>query len=227
MWQLPVVLFIPNLLCYARILSAFVGLYTSTAYPQTSVVIWMFSAILDLFDGMLARKLHQTSQLGIFLDIAADNILRTVVWVGAILSSQGDSIVTLTGCAILSLEWFTMVCTQLHAAQYAKHWKSDRDSDPWLIRKVFENGFKSPLGLWTIYGLFAVPMWVYGAYQPALYDSIPLYRWWMGLAIIGRVLGMTIEIWLCKGFLQVVIDRDEQVIRARRQQQQQQKSARK
>jgi phosphatidylglycerophosphate synthase len=80
---LPVVLYVPNVLCYLRIILAYAGFFYSTTDPVLTVWIWIVSAFLDLFDGILARKLNQCSSLGILLDIAADNILRSNIWVAA------------------------------------------------------------------------------------------------------------------------------------------------
>ena len=64
---LPIHLYIPNLLGYARIILAFVGLHLSDTQPGAAVVTWIFSATLDLFDGILARKLDQCSKLGVLV----------------------------------------------------------------------------------------------------------------------------------------------------------------
>jgi phosphatidylglycerophosphate synthase len=92
---------------------------------------------LDLFDGILARLLNQTSSFGVFLDIVADNILRTIVWIAAALASSAASIGSRTlwsdllpfCCSfIVCLEWATMVSTQVHAAQNSQHWKEAKRS---------------------------------------------------------------------------------------------------
>ena len=225
---LPVPLYIPNLLGYLRIALALIGLGLSSNAPVTALWIWLIAAFLDLIDGMLARKLNQTSTLGIFLDIAADNILRTSVWIAAIISSinttdntttnddddsLNSSMALVVACCIISLEWFTMVCTQLHAAQFEKHWKSERQHDPWLVQQVFKNGFKAPFGILTRYGLFSVQMWLYGRNHPSLRDPIPLFDVWMYLAILGRMLGLCVEFWLCWSFLRLIVERDTEAKR--------------
>ena len=94
-----VLLYVPNLLCYARILLAIYGLFILQTKQQQPVevenqsfteshrsyLIAVSSAIFtDLLDGYFARLLSQCSTLGIFLDVVADNILRTTLWMGAI-----------------------------------------------------------------------------------------------------------------------------------------------
>ena len=169
-----------------------------------SIFLWVFSALLDLFDGMLARKLNQTSVLGIYLDIAADNFLRTCVWVAA----SNESTLMLVSF-VISIEWVTMVCTQLHAAKAEAHWKDQRQHDPWIIREVFRNNFKSPLGMLSIYGLFASNMFLYGSQHPVLYENIPFFAFWQYSAYTGRVITIGCELYLTVEFLSHVAAQDE------------------
>ena len=199
---MPVALYIPNLMGYARIVLAFVGLYLSSSQPVAAIWIWLLSASLDLLDGIIARALNQTSSFGIFLDISADNILRTCVWIAA--SSQDN--VKVVACFFISLEWFTMICTQLHSGD--AHWKSERHADPWFVRTCFQNNFRNPLGFIVIYGLFSANMWTYGSQHSVLYEAIPGFELWRYVAYVGRALGLCVEVWLCHCYLSSVIARD-------------------
>jgi len=177
----PIALYIPNLLGYLRIALAFAGLYVAVdaavvgeeyshyaeswikrTKPVFAVLIWFTAAFLDLFDGMLARKLNQSSQFGVLLDVAADNVLRTCIWIAAAVASASCSwpqyvplkdeqrVLTILAAAFFPcLEWFTMFSTQVFAATGdAEHWKQARqNNDPYLIRWYFANNFRNPLGL--------------------------------------------------------------------------------
>lgn len=220
MAPLPVLLYVPNLLGYARIILAFLGLQfassASSARPCTAVLLWIASGFLDLFDGILARALNQTSSLGVFLDIAADNILRTVVWVAVAgaASNEGSpasSVQTSIPCFIICLEWTTMVSTQVHAAQNATHWKGARERDPWLVRSYFDNNFRNPIGFLGIFGLFSANLFAYGSYHPILYENIPAFRVLMYLAFGGRFLSMLVELWFCFGYLSYMVEQDSNV----------------
>lgn len=232
--KLPVLLYVPNLLGYARIILAFVGLHYSFGRPVTAVVTWVASACLDLLDGILAKVLCQTSQFGVFLDICADNVLRTAVWLavtntanGAASSSSEEkgllphsSVVSCVALFIICLEWTTMVSTQVHAAagsSNSEHWKEARERDPWIVRVFFRNNFRNVLGSLGIYGLFSANLFAYGSYHPVLYDNIPFYNALMYLAFIGRALSMAIEIWFCCSYFSCILENDNQ---ARQQQQQ-------
>jgi cytochrome P450/phosphatidylglycerophosphate synthase len=226
---LPIPLYVPNLLGYARIILSFWGLAIAQSHPVRCTVIWVISASLDLFDGMLARLLNQTSSLGVLLDIAADNILRTAFWMAAIMASSSrstiapltsttttttfmtPSAVLITSCCLVSLEWFTMVCTQLHSkagGDDGTHWKACRQNDPKFIQLIFANNFRSPLGVLCIYGLFTSGFVVYASHYSVLVEMIPFFNILLCLAVIGRLITMVAEIWLCSGYLSMVIAQD-------------------
>ena len=144
----PVILYVPNLLGYLRILLAFRGLqYAIHSRQSQALNTWIAAALLDMVDGIAARWLNQCSEFGILLDIVADNILRTIIWsssIMAVAASQKNDVamtesssfycVYYAAIAIICLEWTTMFCSQSSAAartnqqtqeQYS-HWKVDK-----------------------------------------------------------------------------------------------------
>jgi phosphatidylglycerophosphate synthase len=211
MRRIPTVLFIPNLLGYARIALAFMGLFYSTTDPVTAVLTWIVSGFLDLFDGILARALKQTSSFGVFLDIAADNVLRTAVWVAVAAVSLPNGPWYVGGVAyfLICLEWSTMVSTQVYAALNSEHWKHARDNDPWIVQAYFRNNFRNMLGGLGIYGLFSSNLWLYGSFHPVLYKTIPYFDALMYLAFLGRALSATIEIWFCCSYFSFLLENDD------------------
>lgn len=52
-------LFYPNLIGYARILLAIISFIAIKKYPITACLCYFTSALLDAFDGFLARKFKQ------------------------------------------------------------------------------------------------------------------------------------------------------------------------
>jgi hypothetical protein len=206
MSSLPVVLYVPNILCYARIVLAFVGLQFASARPVTAVTIWIVSATLDLFDGPLARLLNQTSSFGVILDIAADNILRTCVWVAAAAANPSYLAVS---CFVICLEWTTMVATQVHASSsHSMHWKEARQNDPWFVQSFFADNFRNPLGALGIFGLFGANLFAYGSHFDLIVESIPLFNLWMSIAFIGRGVAMLVELRFCKGYVSYILEQD-------------------
>ena len=76
------------------------------------------------------------------------------------------------------------------------------------VQQVLKNGFKAPFRILTMCGLFSVQMWLYGRHHPSLRDPIPFFDFWMYLAILGRMLGIWVEFWLCWSFLRLIVERD-------------------
>ena len=202
--QVPVALYVPNVMGYARILLAFIGLYLSLSRPVPAICTWLVSASLDLLDGIVARALNQTSSLGILLDICADNILRSSVWMAASRTMNSPTCTTMA-CLFTSVEWMTMLATQLSANV---HWKEERHEDPWLVRTCFHNNFRNPLGMLVMYGLFSAGMWTYGEQYQVFHDNIPLFEMWRYLSYIGRALALCIELWLCQQYVSTMISQD-------------------
>ena len=130
------------------------------------------------------------------------------------------TIVTLA-CGIICLEWVTMLCTQLKSAEDGKHWKaqngskegatcaSKREEPPKLVSTIFRNNFRSPLGVLSIYGLFSCGLWTYGSYIVQIKEAIPYFQWWWALAVLGRLLSIRVELWLCLRYLRLILAEDE------------------
>lgn len=237
MKRLPVYLYLPNLLCYLRILLAVVGLYEAAVQSQVgqgsvfAVWVWIASCGLDAIDGPLARRLQQSSRLGVLLDICADNILRTCIWIAAAVAavsassysstanatshdkstssqSSGATGVVLVAAFIIALEWMTMVSTQVHAAADNSHWKTARAQDPWFIQFFFRNQFRNPLGILGLFGLFAANLFTYGAHYAVFYERIPGFSVWLTLAFVGRGLSVVCELYFCYSYLSFIVQKD-------------------
>ena len=204
-YEIPVLLYAPNVLGYARIILALAGLYVSNERPVAAIFVWSLSALLDLVDGILARSLGHTTSSGINVDIAADttnrsNLLRTCVWFAA--STQETIMIPV---AIVSLEWITMICTHLHAVEAGKQWKERRKKDPFLIRYIFSNNFKNPLGILSVYGQYAACICWYGRQHSVIYDNFPLFSFFQYTAYVGRGISMLCELWLCADYIKLVL----------------------
>merc|ERR1712224_328067 len=86
--------------------------------PTSFFVLWMMvAAFLDVIDGPLARMLGQTSQLGVYVDIVADNIWRTVSWVAAVVTTPQSAGI---GVLAIALEWLTFFASQVSSLEQAK-----------------------------------------------------------------------------------------------------------
>ncbi|MDQ1744176.1 MAG: hypothetical protein QOE23_2515 [Pseudonocardiales bacterium] len=83
----PVVLTVPNLLSFSRLLGVplFLWLLLGPHADGWALVILMLSGITDWADGVLARKLDQQSRLGALLDPVADRLYILATLVGLVL----------------------------------------------------------------------------------------------------------------------------------------------
>jgi cardiolipin synthase (CMP-forming) len=75
---------IPNCLSYLRILllPVFVYIYLTATRPEDyywAAGIILFSALTDLFDGLIARKFNQVTELGKALDPVADKLQQAAI----------------------------------------------------------------------------------------------------------------------------------------------------
>lgn len=223
----PIVLYVPNLMGYIRILLSVYGL-VSAIQQQASMALntWVAASLLDLFDGIAARRLNQCSKFGVLLDILADNILRTIIWIAAIMESvkqEEERLILKVSCwtALICLEWITMVCSQCNQTNSESgHWKDFQRGRiaPFWIEAVFKNNFRSLFGTIAIFGLFVAP---FGSYVWAA-DRLSKETWpWRVLldseyaalllirsAYVGRLLCVGVECWLCLEYISGLIHHD-------------------
>lgn len=128
---------IPNILCYIRILLIPVFIYTylnasSTKEYILSVSIVALGALTDLFDGMIARKFNQITELGKFLDPLSDKLTQgalifvltarySLMWLVVGLFILKEGFMAVIGLAMLKHNgrkldgamWFGKFCTAL------------------------------------------------------------------------------------------------------------------
>lgn len=224
----PVALYVPNIMGYLRIILSFYGLKSAIRQQSsTALNTWVAASLLDLFDGMAARRLNQCSKFGVLLDILADNILRTIIWIAAIFESlkshdDDDETITAKVClwtGAICLEWITMVCSQCNQAiSESGHWKDFHKGrqSPFWIEAIFKNNFKNLPGGVAIFGLFVAP---FGSYVWAA-DRTTKSTWpWRILsensaqllirfAYAGRLLCVLVEFWLCIEYIRGLIHHD-------------------
>ncbi len=74
---------LPNVITVARIgLIVAFGVLLIRSADAWAITVLAVAGVSDFFDGFLARRLNQTSELGRFLDPAADRLLTVVVVLG-------------------------------------------------------------------------------------------------------------------------------------------------
>lgn len=75
-----VLLYVPNLIGYGRIIFTLTSLILMTIAPSQwiiSIALYVASFVGDLFDGMAARKYNQTSTFGGLMDMVTDRCSTT------------------------------------------------------------------------------------------------------------------------------------------------------
>ena len=125
---------IPNLMGYLRILliPVFCWMYVHAETPQDyqwATAVVLFSSLTDLFDGMIARKFHQVTELGKILDPVADKLTHAalafcltvrypLMWALLALMAAKEGYMAIMGLRFLKrgkmldgAMWFGKICT--------------------------------------------------------------------------------------------------------------------
>lgn len=72
---------VPNLFSLGRIVIIVVtALLYLEGYRSSALLLGIFAGVTDIFDGMLARKLNQVTELGAILDRLSDLVMETVAF---------------------------------------------------------------------------------------------------------------------------------------------------
>jgi cardiolipin synthase len=72
---------VPNLFSLGRIVIIVVtALLYLQGHRSTALLLGIFAGITDIFDGMIARKLNQVTELGAILDRLSDLVMETVAF---------------------------------------------------------------------------------------------------------------------------------------------------
>ncbi|XP_071849456.1 uncharacterized protein [Apostichopus japonicus] len=186
-----VLAYIPNLIGYIRLVLVLAAFSCYSTNAACFLFLYSTNVILDGIDGLVARKLNQTSAFGAWLDVMVDNFGRGFLW----------SRLYKWGYVVAALEWSVFVCTHSLGAE----WKANFVQAPYIAQKVMEKNFKTPLGTFTILGLHGLPIWLYAHYTKVLGQSLRIHRsiQYAGIAFLsaGRAVCLTVEQSLGVSFL--------------------------
>jgi len=166
--------------------------------PVLFLSFYTASALLDGVDGIVARQLNQTSAFGAWLDVVCDNLGRGMLW----------TLLYKWGYFISALEWLVFVCTHTLGVQ----WRSAKTNPPYWVQRVMANGFKTPPGVFAIFGLHGLPVWLYG-FKTHLWSPFMSHHSQLGVAgvlVSGRALCMAVEVWFIKSHIQDLLAEQEQ-----------------
>ncbi|CAG0881338.1 unnamed protein product [Darwinula stevensoni] len=185
-----VLLFVPNIIGYFRLL-LLLGAYVYFHEPLYFLPLYITSVLLDAVDGWAARRLHQISSFGAWLDIVVDCIGRAMVWTN----------ITSWGYLIVCLEWLCFVCNHGLGPQWKDFLSLEVSDAPRFVRKVMENGFYNAMGFLAMSGIHLLPVLWY-CIRKGIFDIFSKSS--MGRAFIlmsavvlsmGRTIGAVVEGW--------------------------------
>ncbi|XP_071789915.1 uncharacterized protein [Asterias amurensis] len=187
--------YVPNIIGYGRLLLVLLSWFY-WRNPPWLIGFYMTSLFLDAINGTVARKLHQTSAFGVWLDLVVDNVGRGMLW----------SQIYKWGCFVSALEWCVLVCTHTAGAQ----WKSNYGQAPWLVKNVMSNDCKTPVGLYTAWSLHLLPLWLYAYRSGFLTAHIPggVVYFVISVLSVGRAMCAAVELYCIWAHIQQMISSD-------------------
>ncbi|XP_060075880.1 CDP-diacylglycerol--inositol 3-phosphatidyltransferase-like [Ylistrum balloti] len=132
-----VFLFVPNIIDYLRVITAFVSFYYMPFDPWRASFWYLLSGFLDAIDGHLARMLNQSSKLGALLDQLIDRC-ATMCLCGALCYFYPDYLMFFQFYMALDItsHWFHLQSTLMKGA--GSHKVLDLSANP-LLRHYYHN----------------------------------------------------------------------------------------
>lgn len=150
---------------------------TLDALQRWGVYIFVISALTDLFDGILARRLHAESRWGAILDPIADKILVCGTILGLFCINTGNPVFALPAAIILFREFAVSALREAAAARGVK------------VPVSFMGKIKTTLQLVALAALLIAESW--GAFNLPLEAYGPFYI----LANILLLIAAIVSLW--------------------------------
>jgi CDP-diacylglycerol--inositol 3-phosphatidyltransferase len=123
-----VLLYVPNLIGYGRVICTVTSLVLMLAAPQywiVAIALYVGSFVGDLVDGLVARKLNQTSTFGGLLDMVTDRCSTLGLLFVLANSYQHNLALQLTFLFLCLLDISSHWCQMYSTSALGKHHKSD------------------------------------------------------------------------------------------------------
>jgi len=173
---------VPNTIGHIRLGLSLLSLFFHPRYPAFFVVIYFLCGVLDMVDGIAARRFNQSTKFGALYDTLADLITRTLLW-----THVGYP---LTATFIICWEWLCFTCAHTEATVSTSHWKSQPPDTPFVVKIVMMNRI---LFMYAMAGVYGLPLWLY------IVQFLPSWglshQLWGLVAISGRVIAVAAELW--------------------------------
>jgi CDP-diacylglycerol--inositol 3-phosphatidyltransferase len=153
---LEVLLYVPNLIGYARVLCTCTSLVLMIAFRELwleAIILYLASFVGDLFDGLVARKLNQCSQFGGLLDMITDRL--STLGLLFVLSFDYQKSDAEIGFPVFRLLYLSLVildisshwCQMYSTATLGRHHKADKANEErnflvkWFYKYYFFFGY--------------------------------------------------------------------------------------
>lgn len=142
-----VLLYVPNLIGYARVALVFVSFGVAIFVPSLwyiSTAAYLLSFVGDLFDGVAARKLNQTSTYGGLLDMITDRCATTgllFILAGEYGTRPDDMISCFFRAALLFLiilDISSHWCQMFFTATQNQHHKAENSDSFFLVNLYYQ-----------------------------------------------------------------------------------------
>lgn len=193
---LKVLLYVPNIIGYIRLTLLFTAALYIIDAPMICLILYTTATCLDALDGYAARKLKQISTFGAWFDVVVDLLGRGILW---------TYLYQHWGYLIMAVEWLTFISTHSKGPD----WKTMFEETPWIVRKVMQNGFRSPLGALTIAGVHALPALLYAHTTGLMVQymvPVLVQQGAIVLLVTGRLLCLCVEVYCILGYVRHLID---------------------
>eukprot|EP01026_Neomeris_dumetosa_P071131 TRINITY_DN7157_c0_g1_i2.p1 TRINITY_DN7157_c0_g1~~TRINITY_DN7157_c0_g1_i2.p1 ORF type:complete len:222 (-),score=8.85 TRINITY_DN7157_c0_g1_i2:281-946(-) len=128
--------YLPNLIGYGRLICTMVSLWMAFSQPILASIIYFIGFGLDAVDGLAARKLNQTSTMGILLDMTTDRLSTTGLLCVLCIAYQRYYMVFISLIFIdIASHWTQMYATLL----LGKTSHKDSADQGWLMNLYYHN----------------------------------------------------------------------------------------
>eukprot|EP01023_Acetabularia_acetabulum_P066290 TRINITY_DN8936_c0_g1_i10.p1 TRINITY_DN8936_c0_g1~~TRINITY_DN8936_c0_g1_i10.p1 ORF type:complete len:172 (+),score=5.53 TRINITY_DN8936_c0_g1_i10:75-590(+) len=131
-----ITIFVPNIIGYIRVICTLASLAVAFKHPLMASLVYFVGFVLDAVDGFVARRLNQTSTMGILLDMTTDRLSTTGLLCVLCMAYPSQYMIFVALIFLdISSHWTQMYSTLLVGK--ASH--KDSEDQGWLMRLYYNN----------------------------------------------------------------------------------------
>eukprot|EP00536_Pseudo-nitzschia_multiseries_P009198 jgi/Psemu1/200187/e_gw1.252.4.1 len=180
-----VLLYVPNLIGYSRVAFTITALFLMLAARENwvlAIVLYLASFVGDLFDGMVARRLGQTSEFGGLLDMVTDRC-STLGLLFVLAIDYEEVIFRLIFLSLCLLDISSHWCQMYSTLCSGKHHKSEDGNEGrhflvrWFYKYYFFFGYLCVGAEFTYILAYVIQFtdnhWMHPILNAGLYAAVP------------------------------------------------------